>query len=429
MGLLDEVQRLSQSSLLTDVSALLAARAQAPSLFGIFPRALSAEGFHSDILRWLLDPQGWHGFGGRFCVELLRRWWKKSEAPGDLKLGEEIVVEWVVAEYPTGRGPIDILLRGTWGNRPFALGIENKAGAVEGSSQVHDYAEGLVRRLSPATLIMALLTPQGDPPDPHPAVPWAALSYADVAEAMESTHESSDYLTAGLSHGAAAKGREVVRDYLDLVRRHIMGQDNALDELCWKVYSEHRDAWRAIRTRLPSHQDDAHRLLGHACAQLFELRLKGVWNFAVQHDAFALVFRPGWSKKMGQWTSYQLVRFGPDEALPVIPAVHFRLTIQLDDESDAGVPTLAVRLKCDLRRSAAGPGKVLQKRLQGSFGSVEGMRSRQFTLTLGKHQVKRVGPVHEVDERISNLAAESVFEHFEKLSKAVGIIDRVAGRR
>ena len=78
------------------------AQRREPNFFRVVSRMRRAEGVHSDLLGWLLDPQGWHGlgheFGNRFLGEAL------GPARGSFS-GQFNIIE-VKTEASTGEGPM-----------------------------------------------------------------------------------------------------------------------------------------------------------------------------------------------------------------------------------------------------------------------------------------------------------------------------------
>src|SRR5436190_22676677 len=62
---------------LSRLEAILSAKRREPNFFRIVTRVLRVEGVHSDLLAWLLDPNGWHGlkdtFATAFVAEILRQ--------------------------------------------------------------------------------------------------------------------------------------------------------------------------------------------------------------------------------------------------------------------------------------------------------------------------------------------------------------------
>ena len=124
MGILSEITALDRSGIVKSTAELLKKREREDNVFRIVPRAIRAESLHSDVLHWLLkpDPDETRGLGGRFSATLLTRWIERSAngrpAP-NLQRDATIHVRHVAREASTGRGPIDILLRGEWGTQPF----------------------------------------------------------------------------------------------------------------------------------------------------------------------------------------------------------------------------------------------------------------------------------------------------------------------
>lgn len=436
----DALQRLSGSGLLDEITESIKKRAL-PNIFRVFPRVLRAESLHSDVLRWLLDPREWHGLGDSFSGEFLRRALKQSQegtVPDDLRSEAQIIIDEAHTEIPVGGGIIDILVRGRWGDSSFVLGIENKIDASEGRKgkgeekvgQLQLYAEALRRLYPESTVFVALLTPDGRRPWRPPAeVRWASLRYEDIAAPLDTVLRTPAALDPRV---AASVGRALADHYISIIWSHVMGKDDEVTKKCWALYKEYPDAWRAIRARLPSERDEAHRLLGQASCRLFKQHFGGDWTAAVRDDKYATLSRPEWRTAFGDWSGGPLVSFEEGVDPPVIPAIHFRLALEVgDDDQPQAPPTLAVRIKFDLRplrRKDAGRQKSLIAELREVFGEVKGMDAGQFTIGLGRRRLKRAGPVQEVSDHVAGLAAEAVFEWFgDEVSKAIKVVARASG--
>lgn len=419
-------------------------RATEENVFGVVQRVLRNEALHSDILRWLLDPKGWHGLGDRFSKELLRQWWERNRHTkhrATVPRRASVRVTRVESESPTGRGPIDILIEGTWGGRAFVFGIENKVDAPEGredsdpdaAGQLVRYANALTRRVPRSTTVLvALLTPDGRAPWQEPKVPWAALGYLQVSEALEAALQSATRNAASTSR-TVSRGSEVARNYLSVVRRHIMKDDPQLTKLCDEFYHKYKDAWRAIRTQLPSEIDERNRLLCLACRDLFEETFGGKWAWAVRRDYYVILFRPAWLKSFGRWSSSQLVDFEQDGASKRVPAVHYRVVLDIPREDQMKKrPTLVLRLKCDLRKTSVQRRKAMETGLAKAFpGDVTRIKKGVFTLDIGRKRFKTLAPDGAVDETgAATIAREVVERNFGRVPlRKVGDIVGHAARR
>lgn len=67
--------RLHEWSGVTRLDEIARNLAQRQNFFRLVSRAIRDESVHSDVIKWLLDPKGWHdlgdGFGDRFVAGVL----------------------------------------------------------------------------------------------------------------------------------------------------------------------------------------------------------------------------------------------------------------------------------------------------------------------------------------------------------------------
>jgi hypothetical protein len=425
-GIRAEIARM-ESGVLREIDGLLDARATLPDPFALCARVIDAEGLHSDILKWLLTPAGWHNLDGDFGVALLSRLSERSRegnVPCPVSRDAAITIKKVATEVSTGAGPVDLLIEGTWGGDPFVLGIENKIGSDEAPGQVARYARALRQRTPAGThVFVALLTPDPCPPDPPPSIPWAALSYEDVACALEDALVRHPDDTAAPE---ALVGRAVARSYLSVVRRRIMNEDPQLEGLCRDLYERHRDAWREIRRWLPSELDERHRALGLELRRQLSESMKGQWAWAVRKDYYVTVFRPEWNAVFTTWRGRPGMAFAIGEQVPPIPAVHLRVKLAPADEERPTDLTLTLRLKCDLRWLSAQRQTPLRRQLAAVLErNQEKAEGDEFTIELGKTQMKSLGASPDLLDVAAHAAKRCLGDKF-KLKAIVDAVDTIA---
>jgi hypothetical protein len=194
----------------------------------------------SNFLAFLLDPAESHGQGQLFLKAFLMDLLKQAPAemrplsPIDLDgtdlRGIEVKREW---------NHIDILIRCK--EPAFVVVVENKIGAKEGPDQLSRYAK-VVRKQFPGVLPLCVyLTLDADEPSEDD---WVPYSYADVWRVLnrvrDTYHKSiGDEVLVFLDH------------YLNLIGTRFMN-DEKLDELCRKIYKNHRRALDLIWERVGS---------------------------------------------------------------------------------------------------------------------------------------------------------------------------------
>ena len=143
-------------------------------------------------------------------------------------LGVEVRREW---------GHIDLLI--TCQQPPFAVVIENKVGTLEHSNQLSRYEATIRDRLHNITPLYVYLTPKSDEPSKEN---WVPYSYADIYRVLtrvRKTHRNAigDDVLVFLDH------------YLNLIGTRFMN-DAKIDELCRRIYKNHRQALELIFERV-----------------------------------------------------------------------------------------------------------------------------------------------------------------------------------
>ena len=338
MSPLEAIERLRTWDGVSRLEVILQSRRRGPNFFHIAPRVLRVEGIHSDLLAWLLDPQGWHGlresFVGPFIKEILH--------DAGIAVDRAFTNVVVDKEFSTGKGPLDVLVRGRLGETPIVVGIENKIDAPLGDHQLERYACGLVAQFHPeAVVVLVLLTPEEQDVEP-PVVEGCKFRQTTYRQLV--THLKTSL--SALDTAAGGAGVELARHYLEALRMHIVSEPQPeVDQILREMFNEHREAWREIRRRMPSERDEHHAALASALCERLGVTHGMPWLFALRRERYVRVFRSTWSA------------LGVDETAPVIgltdsehgaaqySRVHFRLTARPgEDDTDHWVYDARVRL-------------------------------------------------------------------------------------
>lgn len=229
---------------------LLAALDAQPVEFNLFDllNLWRDENTHSQMLTWLLDPKGNHGIGDYFLRMFLHE--IKALPRNNANVGwseAQAKREWHYnIDGETGR--LDILIINEEAKVLFA--IENKIFSTEGIdeegiSQLTRYRTALEKEFRDFTRHHVFLSRQGDNPQSEEEQEhWVSIGYATVA---------------GLAEGVLAnramiiedKIRNLVEQYVAILRRKIVPQADELKELALKIYSEHRQAIELINGYKP----------------------------------------------------------------------------------------------------------------------------------------------------------------------------------
>jgi hypothetical protein len=210
--------------------------------FNIFDalRITRAEIRHSNFLAFILDPAESHGQGQRFLKAVLMDLLKS--APADLRplspieldgtdlRGVEVKREWKHT---------DLLIKCQ--EPPFVVVIENKIGSKEGPDQLSRYEARVKKHFPGVRALYVYLTLNADDPSEEA---WVPYSHTDIHRVLMRVRETcgnamGDDVLVFLDH------------YLDLIGARFMN-DEQIDELCQRIYKNHRRALDLIWERVGS---------------------------------------------------------------------------------------------------------------------------------------------------------------------------------
>lgn len=216
---------------------------------------------HSAFLSWVLDPGSPHGLGDEPLRRLLAQLFKKNEegVPANLVVSDlnDAIVQ---TEAPTtkqdrknNKRRMDILV--TSEGRKMVLCIENKTDSQLHDDQLSAYREYLERNYAEYTRLCVLLAPDGFVPvedQNDQDGKWLRLDYSDIAEVLE-----------GIAPLAGERITLLIEDYVDLLRREGLMEDEQLDRLAidlyqryWKVF-DWMDACKKDRDEKGRDETDA----------------------------------------------------------------------------------------------------------------------------------------------------------------------------
>lgn len=193
----------------------------------------SAELRHSNMLAWLLDPNGSHALGDIIVRRILQR----AVMGGSSKISAIDLDLMDLADLEVRRewANIDVLL--VCAAQRLVVVIENKIEAAEGPGQLRAYRER-VERDFPGDhwrRLYLFLTMEGDDPSDDA---YLKISHRDVVQLLEATLR--------LRRGAVSADVALMVDhYTRMLRRHYM-EDSELIRLARQLYSKHRRAFDFI---------------------------------------------------------------------------------------------------------------------------------------------------------------------------------------
>lgn len=196
-----------------------------------------AEIRHSQFLAWLLDPGESHGTGQLFLravvMDMLAR------APRGLRPCSPVELDGLdlgQVEISRERDHIDILIVIDEPRLVFA--IENKVDSTEHSGQLERYRTLVSRRYPGHKHLLVYLTRQGDEPSDEA---WSPYGYADLHRTLARVRRLNE---GGVGEDVAA----FLDHYLRMIGSRFM-DDPKIDELCERIYKNHRQALELIFER------------------------------------------------------------------------------------------------------------------------------------------------------------------------------------
>lgn len=194
---------------------------------------LVAERLHSDILAFLLDPQGPHGLGEKFLSRFIARVAGQAADPAWQRLRGQNLAPGDAVVRTEYRG-IDILVEIP--REKLAAIIENKVLSPERPGQLPRYFKVIQSQANYRgwAVLGLLLTIEDLPSVDHAHGSIAHAGYAAVCETLES-------LLAEADSSSSASAREFVYQYTQRLRQRFLG-DSDRHKLCRAVFREHRAA-------------------------------------------------------------------------------------------------------------------------------------------------------------------------------------------
>ena len=189
---------------------------------------------HSNMLAWLLDPNGNHGMGDAFIKEFVARVaYNIGERKYDIfKL---LLQDFSTYQVYREKNNMDIVLISQEEQTVYI--IENKIWSSEQKNQLKTYLEISKTEYADYTQkIYVFLTPEGyDSSDPEN---WISISYEDIIQALED---------AICNKTLNPEVNLLVNSYIRNIRKNVMKEkDEKLLTLCNEIYNKHRHALKLI---------------------------------------------------------------------------------------------------------------------------------------------------------------------------------------
>lgn len=219
-----------------------------------------AEVRHSNFLAWLLDPAESHGQGDLFLkavlMDLVRHAREQGFAPpfspvhlDGADMGSvEIRREWK---------NIDLLILSA--EPSFVIAIENKVDSGEHSDQLQRYEKTVAAEFPARPALFVFLTPDGSAASDDD---WVSYSYADLHRVLTRVKRTN---SGGVGPDVAA----FLDHYLRLIESRMM-DDPQIDELCRRIYKNHRAAIDLITQRAGVGRSEVLRVAADALSERHE---------------------------------------------------------------------------------------------------------------------------------------------------------------
>lgn len=209
----------------------------------IFPRPslnlLQAAGLarqeirHSNLLAFFLEPGQPHGLGDELLKQLLHQAGRPATATGaPLSRLKRLLSGYADLQVRREMMNIDVV---AWSDKQrFALAIEVKVDASEGTKQLQRYRERMEEEFPGYEIQMLFLTREGTPPADEC---WSAIAWDSVCTALE---QARDRKHNTLSEVALFS----IDQYLEFIRKKIVANpiDEELAKVCRELYTQHRHA-------------------------------------------------------------------------------------------------------------------------------------------------------------------------------------------
>ena len=182
---------------------------------------------HSNMLAWLLKPNGSHGLQDLFLRSIFQHLITivSSEAPDVFKV---LMMDYESFEINREWNHIDLLAVSE--AEKVLLCIENKVDSTEGRDQLTQYHETVAQEFPDYAKLFVYLTPFGD--DCSTPDIWQSVSYGKLMELLEVCVVRSEL---------PAENQMMIEHYIQAVRRDIV-DDEKLIKVCRQIYEKHHQA-------------------------------------------------------------------------------------------------------------------------------------------------------------------------------------------
>ena len=230
--------------------------------FNIFDvlKIARAEIRHSNVLAWLLNPNGNHGFGKSFLARLNYYIVKDGLVSTDVAFKLLTMNYSDVVVYREWKN-IDLLIESQ--KEKYILCIENKVDSQDHDGQLDKYYNVIEDKYPDFTKIYLYLTPEGLAPLQDSNAAWGCIKYETMIRIIETEIEKTVHDSDSV---------RFIRSYLSVLRRETM-ENREIIELCQRIYADHKEALDLIFEHRPDRLQNVSNFFKEWCKKQHE---KGV---------------------------------------------------------------------------------------------------------------------------------------------------------
>lgn len=187
---------------------------------------------HSNVLAWLLNPDGNHGLDDYFLKKVLSQIVRDNydNLNGDVDLEKIHFADFGDSIVRREYNNIDILLISE--NNKLILLIENKFNSKESKDQLTKYKTHVENSYADYKLIPVLLTLHGDEPEYNSE--YAVFSHINIYHILNDTLKLK-------GESLNLEVNSFIKSYIKTLEKSL-GMDEDLKKLCMKIYDHHKDA-------------------------------------------------------------------------------------------------------------------------------------------------------------------------------------------
>lgn len=201
------------------------------NLFDIL-KISKAEIRHSNILAWLLDPNGNHGLGDKVLRRFIQELVQQEQCPLTEE-GKAHAQRMELNDFSVLREYRHTDIFAVSQKEKFLICIENKIFSKEHDNQLPRYYDEIKKNYPHDTSLFIYLTPNRDLPSGEEDQKfWQPMGYDEIIEIINTAKEGK---------ALSPDVEMVIRHYIEAVERYVMG-DKELEKRCKEIYAKHKQA-------------------------------------------------------------------------------------------------------------------------------------------------------------------------------------------